>query len=516
MQPYIRSLPVILLIIAAVSALLSQQLSAGAEATAPQTVACTIALSSAVPHDATIPQSHIGNPTAIQVDFDSLSWNTFIALNWPADPSYRGKPDTSKKIGVEDYSPVVWETYKESYEVFVADSQGNPVRPTGWNSVPQPPPGCEQNAAYAAKLKKPVRVVQNISKDGLNEFLEAFVMAPLTDQKGAFARYEILINQDEFEQILNPAAPITGLMSPPLYDSRNQTNVNFQVGEIGGAEGPIEVKAAWKILGPYDNPDRYHTEFIQIAWPASTKPSTVYKCSQPILVGLAALHIAHKTRNAPQWAWSTFEQVDSYTPPPGSPFGRKASFYNPDCPRSLCPANKLPTPPAGGWNGDPSVLNQAPPTQVVPTDSAKVKTTCNEVAHQMLRSVNPNTVWQYYRLVFTQWPQDPYCGPNSQPCPVYQVPSLAHQGANQLPVFMANAAIETYFMGTPAKMDTCMYCHSIANGLKTQKPLDFSYLLQEAYPIDSSSIAALRAQRQRMAPNRKLPLPRKRTTQRRG
>jgi hypothetical protein len=514
MKSYTRSLPIVLLVIAAACVFYSYRLDAGAEAAAQQPTACTIALSSAVPHDATIPKSHIGNPTAIQVDFDSLSWNTFIALNWPADPGYRGKPDTSKKIGADDYSPVVWETYKESYEVFMADGQGNPVRPTAWNSAPQPPPGCDQNSAYAAKLKRPVRVVQNISKDGLNEYTQAFVMAPLTDQNGAFARYEVLTNQDEFEQILNPADPITGLMAPPLYDSRNQTNVNFHVGQIGGPEGPIEVKAAWKILGPYDNPNRYHTELIQIAWPVSTNPATPYKCSQPILVGLVALHIAHKTKNAPQWVWSTFEQMDNYKPPPGSPLGRKAAFYNPECRRSLCPVNQLPTPPAGGWNGDPSVLNQAPPTQVVPTDSATVKTTCNDVAHQLLLSVNPNTVWQYYRLVFTQWPQDPNCG--GKPCPVYQVPSLAKQGANQLPVFMANAAIETYFMGTSAKMDTCMFCHSVATGLKTQQTLDFSYLLQEAYPIDSSSIAALRAQRMQMAPNRKLPLPRKRPTGRRG
>ncbi|MGH9932048.1 MAG: hypothetical protein ACREA9_22840, partial [Pyrinomonadaceae bacterium] len=257
---------------------------------------CNIVLSSAVPHDATIPDSHKGNPNDEQVDFDTLSWNTFIALNWPSDPNYRGRPDPdpAKKIGLEDYSNVVWETYKESYEVFAADSQGNPVRPAGWNSAPDPPPGCGQNTAYQTKLGKPVRVIKNISKDGLDEFLEAVTLAPLTDQKGAFARYEITINEAEFKHIMNPANPLTGLIAPPLYDSRNQTNVNFPVGQFGGPEGPIEVKAAWKLLGKSDNPNRYHTEWIQIAWPATTNPPVQYKCSQPILVGLIALHIAHK------------------------------------------------------------------------------------------------------------------------------------------------------------------------------------------------------------------------------
>jgi hypothetical protein len=473
-----------------------QQRAATETAAPAQAATCNIVLSSALPHDATIPDSHKGNPNAEQIDFDTLSWNTFIALNWPSDPRYRGRPnpDPNKKIGLEDYGSVVWETYKESYDVFVADSQGNPVRPTGWNSVPDPPPGCDQNNAYATKLGKPVRVVKNISKDGLNEFLEAVVLAPLIDQKGAFARYEILVNEDEFKHILNPANPLTGLIAPPLYDSRNQTNVNFPVGQIGGPEGPIEVKAAWKLLGARDNPGRYHTEWIQIAWPSTSTPPIQYKCSQPIPVGLIALHIAHKTENAPQWVWSTFEQMDNYTVPPGSPPGSKASFFNPNC--RTCPANQTPTQPAVGWDGDPSVLNQGPPTQVVPGKSARVQTSCNDVALQLLRSVNPNTVWQYYRLVDTQWPQDPYCG--TAPCPVYAQPTLAHQGANQLPVNMANAVIETYLMGPPESQDkaSCMSCHSFSTGLQTNQPLDFSFALQEAYPISSGS---LRTQRRMLA-----------------
>ncbi|MGH9928456.1 MAG: hypothetical protein ACREA9_04405, partial [Pyrinomonadaceae bacterium] len=180
--------------------------------------------------------------------------------------------------------------------------------------------------------------------------------------------------------------------------------------------------------------------------------------------------------------------------PPGSPLGARASFFNPNC--RNCPANQTPTQPTVGWNGDPSVLNQAPPTQVVPGDSAKVKTSCNDVALQLLRSVNPNTVWQYYRLANTQWPQDPYCGP--APCPVYATPTLSHQGANQLPVNMANAVIETYLMGPPESRDkaSCMACHSFATGLQTQKPLDFSFALQEAYPI---ALNSLRTQRRALA-----------------
>lgn len=209
-----------------------------AAATPSPTPDCKIVLGSAVPHDATIPQSDLGNPTAIQVDFDTLSWNTFIALNWPADPNNNGQPDPdpSKKIGLQDYGPVVWETYKPTYNVFIADGQGNPVAPAAWNAQPSPPPGCDQNSAYAAKLGKPVRVLKNISKDGLNEFLEAFVLAPLIDQKGAFVRYEVLVNQQEFNNIVSPVDS-SGKPLPPLYDSRNQTDVNFPVGQPTDLKG---------------------------------------------------------------------------------------------------------------------------------------------------------------------------------------------------------------------------------------------------------------------------------------
>ena len=45
-----------------------------------------------------------------QEDYAIMGWQSFIALNWPADLSYRGKPDTSKKIG--DAGSRVWETFR--------------------------------------------------------------------------------------------------------------------------------------------------------------------------------------------------------------------------------------------------------------------------------------------------------------------------------------------------------------------------------------------------------------------
>ena len=135
----------------------------------------------------------------------------------------------------------------------------------------------------------------------------------------------------------------------------------------------------------------------------------------------------------------------------------------------------------------------------MPGKSARVGTSCNATAIQLLKSVNQNTVWQYYRLVFTQWPQDPYVRVGVV-SPVYDPPTEGQQGANQLPVNMANAVIETYLMGPPESNDTpsCMACHNFSAGLITSQPLDFSFALQEAFPFPSTSLRNLKTSRTRM------------------
>src|ERR1700751_5109248 len=63
-----------------------------------------------------------------QVDYAILGWQSFIALNWPADTTYRGKPDMKKNIGAG--TPVVWETFRLKEETFYPDSATNPGQ---WN-----------------------------------------------------------------------------------------------------------------------------------------------------------------------------------------------------------------------------------------------------------------------------------------------------------------------------------------------------------------------------------------------
>ena len=90
-------------------------------------------LSPAVPFDVT------ANPPftldSLQHDFDVLSWQTFVALNWPANAD--GSANTSAQIGAP--GKTVWESWKESYEIFLPKGQ----KPVGWDQQAPVPAACQ-------------------------------------------------------------------------------------------------------------------------------------------------------------------------------------------------------------------------------------------------------------------------------------------------------------------------------------------------------------------------------------
>ena len=434
-----------------------------------------------------------------QLGFDIYSWNAFIALNWPAENSTKGEEpcnlqngvarDCDKPLPSGDYGPTVWETYKSDAAVFQGDAK-RAIAPVGWNCPLEPLPGCDSvEAADAAEARFPV--LRMIIKDAnsAHEFLQAKTFAPLIDQNGSFVRYEMRMNRTEFEYI----------DANKLWDSNHHTaDVDFQpVGSIENQTvGPIEVKAAWKVLTKKDKRERFHVRPVEVAWPNPDKKGK-YLCEE-YTMGLVGLHIAHKTQHAPQWIWSTFEHVDNYK-------GPKPSFANPDCDAATCPPNVPPKTPQDGWNGDPHI-RWDPPTQVAVTDGsvATIRPEAAKVNAEVRQKLAElGSVWQYYELVSTQWPSVPYlCEPPPskicKPAPVYKKATLISQGAGQIPHELGNSTMETYLIGPEDKADpdrnssSCMACHTLAvigkldPVTKKKKFADFSYLLREAFPAAAS------------------------------
>lgn len=421
-----------------------------------------VILSPQVPCDASF-RSQDSTLDEIQRDFDVYSWNTFIALNWP--------PDGSGQIGRNGDNPTVWETWKESNDIFLPDG----AKPSPFGSPGQLPPACQ------GLMEPGMRVVTQIGKTPtlLEEDVQPFQTGPLVDQNGQYTRFEILVNEPMFDTIV----------ADQLYSQQGQqayakagNSVQFGCGSNGSPTqvGAIMVKAAWKVLGPGDDPARFHKVDALVYTPTAASPAQ--QCVKSRL-GLVGLHIAHKTQSAPQWIWSTFEQVDNAPQQGETPSGHY-NYHNAAC--KDCPVNE---PPPQPW--DPLRPGQ-PPSQVVraiPITAATVQ--LNQTAAGLLKGVNPGSVWQFYELVSTQWPTapapaNPFCPAPGQPGPTLQQVQTETDG-NPAPQFLANTTLETYIQGSvPNASSSCIRCHNGATAT-TGEASDFTYLLERAQSTGGSN-----------------------------
>ena len=421
-------------------------------------------LSPSIPHDANFDD----NPqtlAAVQKDFDVFSWRSFVALNWPALPD--GSADPNKVIGADGDNRVVWDGYKEPYEVFLPDG----AAPGPWGQQ-QLPDQCRNLGGGDAKL---IQMVQKVSDDvlgasgsggALDGSNQPFNTGPLVDQQnGRYVRYEIRINRDTYDYIVQNT----------LYNKEGQQAFTPMVNFPSGANptpqnqsppvGSVILKAAWKVLDQAqgDQPGRFHKVQAYVYTRASNDPPTPPSCELKTM-GLVGLHIAHKTASAPQWVWSTFEQVDNVRVGPNAPPGTRPNFFDPT---SKYPAN---TPPPRPWNPN-AVLPPGQRSQiqrVIPIDEATAA--LNAQWQGWLRGVNRDSVWQYYELISTQWP--------TQPKNSLTGPKAAGEPA---PVFLANATLETYIQGrTPNVSSSCIMCHNNATTTNS-KFSDFTYLLERAH-----------------------------------
>jgi hypothetical protein len=403
------------------------------------------------PHDITAPSQALA---------DTFSWKTFIAMCWPANANTCA-PDTSGATILGGTGPVVWETYLTSDEVFVVP----PATPSPW---------CELLQAKAKHKALPEKVLELAQKTGVYRFISRTSKSPhalgqasgqpLVDQNGRFVRYEVRMNKDEYDYITtNTLWNVAG--------QKNFTKSNTISFPTGTASiGPMEFKAAWKILGAGDDASRFYTikaiVFNDDSLNLSPGPN-------PVTLGLVGLHIAHKTPTQRFWVWSTFEQVDNLT----------TSFFNDTC--KSCPVN---TPPSGGPNYkelDPSGKSLHKPTQVTRVNSVSAEDPFIDKINTHYQNMLNGSVWANYSLVSTQW--------------------LLNEDI--FPIFLANTVQETYLQGPkPAAYGTytisngeqyfqspeyhpfsskvsssCMGCHSKATlNFSPNASADFSFLLGEA------------------------------------
>ncbi len=405
-------------------------------------------LSGEVPSEVPLPPAEIeDDPVLSRPFFDTFSWQSFIALSWPADPANRGVPlepgspalfRASNTTG-GDSAAIVWETYREGFELFPNDGSVPPE----WNST-------EPSKTPAGPTTG--RVLAMVTKGGLlDEINEAFG-GPLIDQNRNYVRYEVRVNRIEYDQVRNNVWYDKETVDAAI-EQTVQEQIDAGISPQQGIEfdvNSLELKGAWRELTDDDDPDRYYSVEALI-----TNEDGDYVTAT---MGLVGLHIMQKTEIFPQWIWSTFEHVDNVS-------GSHPSFNNgTDIPASI-EVDGVPQgydrepavlgdtfPSIASADRDPVQVTRALPIPSTPNDPPGYSTQALNVRYQELLA---GTVWENYELIATQWalnpgersPYDPGFVPDDDYAPVL--------AGDPFPQFVANVSMETYFQTN----NSCMQCH---------------------------------------------------------
>ncbi|MBJ6759805.1 c-type cytochrome [Myxococcaceae bacterium JPH2] len=378
-------------------------------------------------------QQAIGS--TVQRSADLFSWQEFIALNWPASPGERGVPDWRKPLGAP--GPRVWETWKETDEVYLPDGR----RPPGWNEAPSFPAKC--GSGVTKLLVRDQKIDDLVDSTLQAAASNGTLPATLTDEQRHLVRYEIRMNRPMFEHVL----------ANGLYDGRQQARATL----VSFPNGGILVKAAWKPVGDTEAP-YFHTVMACVC---DRDENALPTHCGPKRMGLVGLHITQKTPSAPAWIWSTFEQrgnVHAYE-------GQPASFFDPACKDCRVNVQTQMGVPAQVVRTAP--IPSTPPACDAGTAFSDDVVTLNADLRAAL--VAAGSVLQHYELVGTQVPvASAYAAP--QPTTVFGV---------SRPV-LANTSMETFVQET----STCIGCHASARTLRqdTFVSSDFTFSLNNAWP----------------------------------
>jgi hypothetical protein len=428
----------------------------------------------------------------LQRGFDFYSWRTFIALNSPADGKTtidHSKPDM----------PTRWEdmrNFKPLLDVMLPAK----MLPPQWPDEEKEKDGLEAERdrlipeeCRALHKQMPKRMVVKMIEESFNE---PFKTGPLIDQQGHYAIFDILMNRQMFDYILeNHLFTKAGQMSA----ANSGLAVDFPPGQnSAGTLGAFMLKVSWKILGPDEpKPDTFHQEKALVLMPPGD-PKAKRPCL-PETLGLIGFHAVHKTASRPQWIWTSFEHVKNVPDKDevaANTLDGPYNFFSINC-KGNCPAPNA-TPPRP-WDPDPALqlkfrkddsFRSQIARETPLTDAAK---NMNKIFHSILQG----TVWEHYMLISTQWPSAFGCTSlHAQsldaPAPKTDFLKQPDMNCSPAPTFLANSTLETYSQGDiPLASSSCIACHGNAVGFQTRpsnpKPgemhlnqSDFTFMLEKA------------------------------------
>lgn len=407
----------------------------------------------------------------VQTNANCTAWQQFIYANWAADPNNPGYPNT--KVPASDFGNptksdlTVWESFLQSSEVFT-DSPTN---------------------ALARSSKKRPLVLQQVSKTGALD-LSAIGQASgewLTDQRGNLVYYDIRLNPDEVDYIYNAnptgknltwaqgqlacAQGLGGLRLPSGYG--DDITCDGKTRTFGGNVGAMEIKAAWIKL-PEDGSLNYRYLTSQAVLVEPGADDIAVQQSNTVTVGLVGLHIIRHLPGASQMLWSTFEQVDNapdagtgmvnLPPNPNRKPQSSYTFFNPDCDPeqdiyyqckpNWTPDMKAQTPCETESPRNPAnCIPYSAPAQV--NRVTPVVSTSNDVNAYVWSLLSADSVFNYYRLIDVQWPNNSTSVKAGSTTPL-TTGDITPSDSTRI---VANTTLETYVQSK----DSCMDCHKYAS-----------------------------------------------------
>lgn len=368
-----------------------------------------------------------------------FSWQQFISLNWPASKFQRGEPAADQALNAP--GPRVWETWKEAYEVYKSDGS----KPVDWNTQQEFPSACQGTQKILYRTSKVSDVV-----DATLQALPATDKFPasLKDQNGHFVRYEIRLNKTAFDYIVDNS----------LYNGPGQ----IKASKINFPSGSQLIKAAWREV---DDKESRYFETTDACVCDDSGVDTPTHCQRKNM-GLAGFHLMTKTDSAPQWIWSTYEQVDNVT----STHPGVQPFNNPMCEIGKCPLNKQ-TP-----DNLPTQLGRVipiPDQDPVCSETDRAVDNIKQLNDDVQQALtHAGSVLANYHLINTQWPVN---GTEQPSKTVFLVE----------PAILGNTTMESFSQRT----SSCMGCHAMSRTLNPSRFIsgDFSFTLNNAQPTPKSS-----------------------------
>jgi hypothetical protein len=444
-------------------------------------------------------------------DWLSFGWDSFVAVNWPADnpwpaPGDGGKPDKTTTIGDPRAAgrPAVWQTYLAPGQAFRDNGQD----PGGWNTpvapfttAPDPDQPGKRLPVLGGFAEKSIYFLTQNPDIGLMLFDLAITPNPVVDQHGNYVLLEVRLNQSEFEYFKRTR----------YYDACAQRGVagTFEYLPDTGSpdlpdwarQGAVEIKTSWRILDKAtDIPGRYFTTRASYLKPNG-------EVSAPLTLGLVGMHILRNTpRSKSTWAWATFEHVDNVRildrPVPVRPDGQPLSpSFNPG-PAGAEPAYafgfdttgrfdySLLSNPAAHYNPvtSPAMISKGDAIPRTPPDRP-VNLSRVVPMREAVKAINAEyqaklrgTVWQYYEMIDVMYPTATGISEVKKPDNTSWNPKLF----TNTPA-MVNVTMESYlaYKFSTWSLDNCQSCHydatpQVPSGVAA--PQVFSYLYRRATP----------------------------------